>query len=309
MFDQGLEGQSGRIWLASWGSAGLYYSDDAGETFVAAESSGPPYWTNIFAIAKGADGTLYAAANNGFLFRSADAGISWESITAFPRVSSDGTWSLAAHPSMPGTLYARLPRNGVIVSVDHGATWAELGGAETNDAVVISEARSRTPAGLTFDIAFPPGGDSHLFTATGRGIWRLPLRPDGTASGTWKRLAVSRRSSDGSSIPVPEIKKFAFATGVEGFEEQLSAPVTRLLVGTWGDGAFLTSHPEAGVPEFERLALNGTHVRMVTGLSNGGFIVATENGIQEVTVASASATSAENEPSTDLPLGFRLGQN
>jgi hypothetical protein len=288
-----------RVWLASWGWSGLFYSDDAGETFVAVQPNFPPEnpgWVAVYSLDQAADGAIYLGANGGEVYTSPDGGQSWQLAGQVSETSNSTPLEILAHPTEPGVVYARIPGGGVAVSLDYAVTWHPLGGDEVNQAILDSDRE------IQYDLAFVAGSDGYLFAGTGRGLWRIRLQPGGSSSGTWEMLPLLVPGSGGSST-IPEVTRLAIVRTSDSSES------SQLLIGTWGNGAFLSGSPVMSEPSFTPVELRGNFVRMVSLLADGGALLATERGIEQVPLSLGSATSTEDQSSTDSPSGFSLGQN
>ena len=100
---------------------------------------------NALAIDPSAPATLYAGTDRG-VFKSGDAGISWDALNVAPvelRVSA-----LAIQASAPETLFAGTP-NGVYKSTNGGASWTWANaGVPSDHAVVALAIDPKTPATL-----------------------------------------------------------------------------------------------------------------------------------------------------------------
>jgi hypothetical protein len=291
-----------RLWLASWGSAGLYYSDDFGETFSSTSPNlggGAQPWANVYTITKDAGQVLYISANNGLVFRSFDDGANWQEVASLPGVASETPWTMQAHPSVAGTVYAGTFGNGVFVTTDFGFTWAELGGSVVNDALLDADNSGDDFAGHVFDFAFSPDDPDVLFAGTGKGVRRIPLDAAGVATGTWTDTGLVA-TLDGGVTVVPEVRVLGFAPASVDLDEDL-------LVGTWGLGVFLNEDPLAGAA-YSPTSLRHGQVSTILFGPDGSVLVGTDQFGLGGLVPEASATSTE--PTTQsLPEGFSLSQN
>ena len=132
------------LWIAI-SSVGTFYSDDAGATWtprnqgVRAEFSPdryPEFGQCVHKLLLASDGTTLYQQNHCGVYRSTDAGLHWQEITA--GLPSDFGFPLAVHPHDPQTLYT-IPLNGadkgryvpdgrmvVWRSQDGGDTWTPM---------------------------------------------------------------------------------------------------------------------------------------------------------------------------------------
>jgi GEVED domain/Domain of unknown function DUF11/Secretion system C-terminal sorting domain len=309
---------SRRLWLATWGSAGLYYSDDDAETWHPAwPETGPGnadkanYWTLVYAITKDAGGFLYASANAGHIIRSLDNGDSWQEMGPLPHAAADTPWSLTAHPTVPGIVYAGTFGRGVLVSLDFGFSWKELD--ETANEKLYNRPQGES-AGHIFDLTFGPINDEYLYAATGSGVWRARFHIDATddIDGDWQLLGpeVSHLSGNTVVATYPEVRALAFRLN----------PDPELVIGTWGrfeddDGdlvsAFTLSDPFELVPiEFAGFKLRTSQINFIVTSATGAVFLGSADGIlYNLAAAEPAATATANEAEATLPTRFELHQN
>ena len=134
--------------------------------------------------------TLIAAALTGHLgptiFRSADAGRSWQEASrppAFdkagagetPRVVHHTFWVSPGHPSEPGTWYAGTSPQALWVSEDHGDTWQSVRGFNDHPDYEIrtEDPQAGTPDGpVLHSIQIDPRDANHMyFGLSGGGVY------------------------------------------------------------------------------------------------------------------------------------------
>ncbi len=291
--DQGTPADStdDKLYLASWGSAGLYVSEDGGENFTAAEPALGPKggWANVYAIVEDASGFLYISANNGHVFRSLNNGTTWQQVGSLPGVASDTPWSLSAHGTQAGRLYAGTFGNGVFTSDDFGFTWTKLGGDAVNALLIADD------GGHAFDLELH-STDSHLFAATAGGVFRMALNADGTAAGLWDMIDTDVVLDSGTVTP--EARSMAFDSNDD------------LYVTTWGHGAFLATSPTTATA-MTQIALRGANVAFVA-VNPAGDEVVFGTGAEGLVfmAAGSSSTDVEDESAeTEIPSGYVLNQN
>lgn len=288
-----------RVWVSTWGSDGLYYSDDFGLTFTSAMADLPgenPGWTTVYAIEEDASGILYLSANTGTIFRSFDRGSSWQKVTALPGASADTPWSLTAHPTNAGVLYAGVFGRGVYHTADYGFNWEPLGGAAVNNLLILEG------AGHVFDLQFSPDSDEYLFAGTGQGVHRIRLEAAGSIAGLWDELPLSVTLDNGTEV-TPEIRTLAFDPDAEDVDDNL-------LVGSWGFGAFVHRGPlTAPGQAFEEFTLRSGEVSMLLPMSDGSILVGTRNGGIEMAESGVAGVSTSSEAREELPTEFALDQN
>ena len=107
-----------------WGDAGLFRSDDGGETWYSLEHWGEynhpslQFSTTPF--------VLYLGVGEA-VFSSADSGTSWAEMTNIP----DEAEGFVVHPDQPEFMAVILSTGGVALSEDGGASWEDCGKAAT----------------------------------------------------------------------------------------------------------------------------------------------------------------------------------
>jgi streptogramin lyase len=281
--------QAGRVWLASWGHKGLYYTDDVNGAWTEVEPTpgiSKPGWVNVYAITEDAtDGILYISANNGRVFRSLDGGATWQAVAPLPGAAADTPWTLAAHPTIAGTVYAGTFGRGVYVTDDFGFTWAETAG---NGSLLAAY------AGHVFDLEIiEDGGGFYLFAGTGRGIWRQGLSspaPGWTFTGP---------TVTGGARP--EIRSLAVGVDASGDGEP------DLYAASWGFGVFRTETPLSG-GVLAPFGLRAGNVTMLA-VAPGGMVVASIEGGGLVEMEASVATFVDVNVAPEVPTGYVLEQN
>ncbi len=117
-------------------SGGLYVSDDCGTTWV---SSSLPTAT-VWQVRGSVDGqTLYAAVEPTGLYRSTDAGNSWQAVESIHAVSGATDWCIPVEPRMaararalvvdpinPDRVWVGVEVGGVVFSEDGGKSWTHV---------------------------------------------------------------------------------------------------------------------------------------------------------------------------------------
>ncbi len=101
----------------------MFKSTDGGQTWVVNKTLAGA--TKSIATAPSNGSVVYAGTNEGQLYRTSDAGVSWNAVS-FPSTSS--IIALAVHPKDPEHLFAVANRDGVFESNDGGTSWTRLTG-------------------------------------------------------------------------------------------------------------------------------------------------------------------------------------
>lgn len=136
----------GRVFAGT--GAGLYRSDDGGETWSLAGLEDREVWQ----IRGAGDGVIYAGTQPAGLFKSDDKGATWRELEAFTKIPEAAEWCVPVTPKLPGRARAL-----VIDRDDPRRIWVgvEVGGiARTEDG------------GETWDFGLPGGNpDLHMMCA------------------------------------------------------------------------------------------------------------------------------------------------
>jgi photosystem II stability/assembly factor-like uncharacterized protein len=88
-----------------------------------------PYGGNAKAFVKAASGEVFAASEYGGIFRFQQSGQKWNSL-AWPAITMPSSYNKTANDLVvdsAGNLFASTVHNGILVSIDNGATWALSG--------------------------------------------------------------------------------------------------------------------------------------------------------------------------------------
>ena len=271
------------------GRGGLYRSANGGASWTVVSPSAfdrnPPH--TVQAIAKSpVNGRIYLSADNGHMFYSVDGGTSFIYSSQLPGGASQLPWSLQAHPTIAGKVYAGTFGYGLFVSTDGGGVWAE----------VADNMRIKTQtAGHVFDVIFDPADEKRLYVATGRGVWRFDDLTNPV--GEWKMVANASMSFfliDGSIVSqtAPEVRSMVFdATGT-------------LFMATWGYGVLKNENPKLATAH-QQIQLRNTLVSAVAVNSTGTQIIASST---EGIVTFSNAGSTANEPNAEIPSVWSLNQ-
>ena len=112
--------------------AGLFVSDDAGETWSCVGMEDREVWQTRVA----SDSTVYASTQPAGLFRSDDGGNSWGEVESFVNVPQAAEWCVPVKPRLPGRaralvldrddpqrLWVGVEVGGIMRTPDAGATW------------------------------------------------------------------------------------------------------------------------------------------------------------------------------------------
>jgi GEVED domain/Calx-beta domain/Domain of unknown function DUF11/Secretion system C-terminal sorting domain len=297
---------AGRIYMTTWGSEGLYYSDDDGETWTAFEPDlsdgfgGAAGWVNVYAITEDAtDGILYISANNGLVFRSLNDGSTWQQVSSLPEGSADTPWSLVSHPTTSGVLFAGTLGKGVYVSTDYGLSWAPT----TDNATLIGAPNN---AGYIFDLEMKEvGGADWLFAATSRGVWRTDFA---AGAPTWDELDTDQEMITPTLVN-PEIRSITFGADSDADGE------IDLYAVSWGFGVLKNAKPfTAAAGDLVQFALRGADVTMFAVAPSGTIHIGTSDGaVYEMDPNNpvegvATSNEANFDPSV-IPEGYVLEQN
>ncbi len=163
---------SSKIWLGS--NYGIYYSTAAGQSWITGGNL--PSWRDDKDIVKIAvdpsnSSIIYAATLGRFLYKSIDAGNTWEmkrGDTA-TRLGASSIYDIVIDPVNTSILYAATINRGIYKSTDAGENWRE-----TNEGMTDAETRN---------IVLNPTDNTQLFVATNKNLF---VSTDSAA--TWNPL-------------------------------------------------------------------------------------------------------------------------
>ncbi|NNE69307.1 MAG: T9SS type A sorting domain-containing protein [Rhodothermales bacterium] len=283
-------------------ATGLFYSDDKGVTWT-------PYVKSNFdslavhtvqAITQSpVDNVIFLSADDGNIFISTDGGASWIFNGRLPGGSSQTPWTLLAHPTIAGTVYAGTPGYGVYVSADHGGLWV----AFTDNSSLLTPGltpNTSTGGNYVFDLEMNPASPNEMYAGTASGVWKFD---DVTsATGAWARVAAADSSftlDDAVTVVnvYPEVRSLAF-----------DAAGTTLYMATWGFGVLTTTEFAGTITAntgITGIGLRGQEVSVVAVSPSGTVFAGTNGGVFEVGAASSTSTTPEGE----TPVSYALGQN
>ncbi len=275
--------QSGRIWLTTWGFAGLYYSDDDGKTWtdpfldLTGGPGGSPDGVDdpvaqVYAISEDINGTLFISANNGDMFRSFDRGGTWQKAKQLPLGSADTPWSLEADPTIPGKLYAGTFGDSLYVTSDFGETWQRPEGNGLGN-------------GHIFDIEFDPV-TGNLFVGTALGVYYTADEGD-----NWTGLNTAFPEP---TVP-PEVRHVSFdENGV-------------FFAGTWGQGVWVS--PNWQGTALSEFALKAGEVTDISFDDNGIYVLTSGAEMLRFDRIQYASSVDTEEPGAELPKAYSLNQN
>jgi hypothetical protein len=172
------------------------------------------------ALAAAPDGTLFAGAADGGVWKSTDGGQHWSPVTDTQATLSIGallvTGSGSNYTVYAGTGEANTSQDsyagvGVLASSDGGATWQRVGGAELNGALIFRLAQD----GTTLLAATSHG--LYSFDTTSSTAWTAVLQPAGPPSdGKNFNLVVGNMITDVAVRPGTSGKQVVAVAGYRG---------------------------------------------------------------------------------------------
>ena len=153
-----------RAYLAAY-EAGVYRTDDGGETWTHLDSYPSPYAHSVLAHPTEGD-TLFVGSEPATVYRSDDGGETWAELEGFTRVPEAVDWSfhaptrdshvrdLRVAPDDPNRLYAGIEVGGMVCSGDGGQNWKQLPGL--NDDIHCVALSDNRPASVYVATARAP---------------------------------------------------------------------------------------------------------------------------------------------------------
>jgi photosystem II stability/assembly factor-like uncharacterized protein len=231
--------QSGRVFAGT--AQGIFVTTDGGAHW-AASSAGMPTLPEIFAIARAADGALYATDYNSGVYRSTDSGAHWVPMNTGLQLSY-GYWALAVDPTQPSVVYLTADAfgGGLFRTTDAGAHW--------------SLSVSGISALWVNAVAVDPRRDTTLFAGTfGSGVYRTL---DGGL--TWE-------PSDRQDLPVEALLVDPFDTSI------VFAAVQR-------DGGIFRSHDEGATWNTSGQGTSGNFYSIIAAASGTTLYAGGDKGV------------------------------
>jgi|SRR5579859_3518722 len=258
--------------------AGMFRSDDAGETWV--EINQGIIYKDIWSLVQHpTTGRLYAGTTPAGVFRSDDRGATWQACESLWQLPTTRKWTgpippyisrlkdLAVSDDNPDLVFGAIEEGWVVRSGDGGSTWEQIDQGVPHDA---------------HTVRFVPGTDRTLVLGTQQGMLRSTDRGE-----TW--TAANAGLQGRAYTPAPLVTRAA-RPGV------LFSSVTAVGPGGWrraegGDAAFCRSddagqswttltvglpHPMAAIPR--AIAANPTRLDGYIAGSTDGCLWATDDG-------------------------------
>jgi photosystem II stability/assembly factor-like uncharacterized protein len=159
------------LWVG--GRDGVWSSRDGATTWA---DGGLP--RDVFSLAVGADGTVYAGCEPSALYRTRDQGATWHELEALQRIPSRPTWSfpprpwtshvrsIACSPHDPRVLLVGIELGGLMRSSDGGESWEDHAPGAQRDVHAL--AWHPVVAGR----AYEAGGGGAAWSDDGGTTWR-----------------------------------------------------------------------------------------------------------------------------------------
>lgn len=169
---------------------GILKSSDRGEHWISLGGVA----TGALAIAPSRLTTIYAVAlDNGWLLRSEDGAVSWQSVGSHLPAGTEVT-SVAVQPDSESTVFVGTVGNGVLKTTDGGETWTAASGglpSTPQDRITFLACDFHTPAGLLAVVVGSSNRASLYRSSNGGTDWTeipLPIAPESISC-----VALSRR--------------------------------------------------------------------------------------------------------------------
>ncbi len=275
--------QPATIYAGLRNDGGVYRSTNGGLSWTFAGAGlGRTVFVTALAVDAAQPGTVYAVAGI-TLYRSVNGGAAWAPVK--PIASPVVVYTVAADPQHSGVVYLGLADRGILMSVNRGRSWKDLGGPFKTTKIVIDPLHPATLYAGTLD--------SGLFKSTDGGLhWKAIAQDIHPALTTVAALAIDPqhprtlvvarqgdapyRSVDGgghwtktnaTGLPAaPDIRALA----VDAASSALLAGTAENGVFRSGDGGLTWQPAGTGLPDASVIALLG---------APGGLIAGTQTGV------------------------------
>jgi photosystem II stability/assembly factor-like uncharacterized protein len=267
-------GEPDRVYAGTF-DHGVRVSDDGGASWREPEAGPADRRVLALAVSRAAP-VVYAGTEPSNLYRSHDAGRTWELVPALRELPSEPSWSfpgrpwthhvrtIALHPADPDTLLVGIELGGVMRSTDGGATWDDHNPQACIDA---------------HSMVTHPGAPDRVYEAAGDGVARSE-----DAGASWSHLEAGLDRSYAWATAVdpedPDIWYVSVSTGpfaAHGRGDGQARVMRRLEarwapVGGWGDAPELRRMPYALATLPYRPGV------LVAGLRGGVLLVSEDAG-------------------------------
>ena len=252
---------------------GVRVSDDGGVSWREPDAGPADERVLALAVSRAAD-VAYAGTEPSNLYRSEDAGRTWELLPALRELPSEPEWSfpgrpwthhvrtIALHPADAATLLVGVELGGVMRSTDGGASWADHNPQAPRDA---------------HEMATHPLAPDRVYEAAGDGIARSE---DAGASWTHVEAGLDRGYAWATAVDRddPDLWYVAVSTGpfVAHGRGDGEARVMRTHNGGWSPTGSWGDTPELRRMPYALATLSGRPGLLVAGL-RGGLLMASED--------------------------------
>jgi len=259
----------GNIIFAGTDGAGIYSSSNEGNSWVLKDSG----LTNlrINAIAPDTSGTLYAGSKSLWLFTSVDTGNTW-----IPHNVGGTGNSISSIAVMGSYIFAGEAGDGVFLSTNSGASWAEKGLCCASVLSLCTDSGGYVYAGTNAGGVYRSVAPFTTWTMMNNGLPGTP--PQIRALIACGSIIVA--GTYGSGIFISEDNGLTWSAANNGLEDlnviSLAADGQKLFAGTESGGVFVSANQglnwvqsNEGLSLFNVTALTAFNNNLYAGLSNG----------------------------------------
>ncbi|NUM72249.1 MAG: T9SS type A sorting domain-containing protein [Ignavibacteriaceae bacterium] len=283
---------TGALQTAAYNGIGLFKSTDGGETFTKATTSFGQY-THISSVQVSPDNPnillaglaagYYFVSNPGNLgvWRSTDAGVTWERVLNFGR-----GFDVRFDRNVPGRCYAATggqnANAGFHVSTDYGATWTRssnglpTGSNTVGNHIETAKSNPNFIYMVTYEVTGGSTRETRAYKSTDKGVNWTRIGASSILGGTyngstwsfqgWYDLAISVNPSNENDVMVGDLELHRYNSASDSFTPLRVSPAS----GAWNSVAHVDYHG---------IVFDEASPQKIYVVCDGGIYRTTDNGV------------------------------